>query len=154
MVSPVARVIADVNSILCKISYFIVETIGKQHDAMQKAVNLADRNRQLEKELLEVDHMALTVESDCNTTVKRHSEKLLSLQGHLNSAQSRINELESQLNIYKQGYDEHTTNKRLIESLLDEKNRLGEKVNKFNIIGKLKTATTVPSCLTTVRSIQ
>lgn len=43
---------------------------------MKRALHLAERNKQLEKELKDIDQMALAVESEANSTIKMHAEKL------------------------------------------------------------------------------
>lgn len=52
----------------------ISETIAKQHEAMRRALHLAERNKVLEKEMKEIDQIALEVEADCNSKVKNKSE--------------------------------------------------------------------------------
>jgi len=41
---------------------------------------LADRNKQLEKELHDIDRMALAVEAECNSTVKENSVRVSKIQ--------------------------------------------------------------------------
>jgi hypothetical protein len=41
---------------------------------------LADRNKQLEKELHDIDQMALAVEAECNSTVKENSMRVSKIQ--------------------------------------------------------------------------
>lgn len=50
--------------------------MSKQHEAMRRALNLADRNKKLEKELRDIDQMALAVEADCNSTVKANADRV------------------------------------------------------------------------------
>ncbi|VEN42317.1 unnamed protein product [Callosobruchus maculatus] len=51
--------------------------LAKQHEAMRRALHLAERNKQLEKEMKDIDQIALQVEAECNKTVKSNSEKML-----------------------------------------------------------------------------
>jgi centrosomal protein CEP135 len=41
---------------------------------------LADRNKQLEKELHDIDQMALAVEAECNSTVKENTIRVSKIQ--------------------------------------------------------------------------
>ena len=56
------------------------ESLNKQHDAMSQAMKLAARNEELEKELRDIDHVALAVEADCNSTVKENNKRVCRLQ--------------------------------------------------------------------------
>lgn len=47
---------------------------------MTQAVKLADRNEELEKELRDIDHIALAVEADCNSAVKENNKRVSKLQ--------------------------------------------------------------------------
>lgn len=104
----------------------------KQHDAMKNAVNLAEKNHQLENELMEIDRMALAVESDCNKAVRENNEKMLNLQRQLNDATNKIRELEKQNENYEK---EHKKMENKIQCLLDEKQSMVEKINQFDVIG-------------------
>lgn len=56
------------------------EALNKQHDAMSQAMKLATRNEELEKELKDIDHVALAVEADCNSAVKENNRRVCRLQ--------------------------------------------------------------------------
>lgn len=43
---------------------------------MKRALHLAERNRELEKELRDIDQMALAVEAEANSTAKYNAEKV------------------------------------------------------------------------------
>lgn len=43
---------------------------------MKRALHLANRNRELEKELKDIDQMALAVEADANSSAKVNAEKV------------------------------------------------------------------------------
>lgn len=49
---------------------FISDSVTSQREAEERAVMLAKHNKQLEKELHDVDQMALAVEAECSSTVK------------------------------------------------------------------------------------
>lgn len=50
--------------------------MAKQHEAMKRALHLAERNKQLEKELRDIDQMALAVEAEANCCAKTNYEKI------------------------------------------------------------------------------
>lgn len=58
------------------VGFIITDALGKQHEAMKRALHLADRNKQLEQELKDIDEMTLAVEAECNSTVKNNSDKV------------------------------------------------------------------------------
>lgn len=43
---------------------------------MKRALHLAERNKHLEREMTDIDQMALAVEAECNNTVKTNTTKL------------------------------------------------------------------------------
>lgn len=43
---------------------------------MKRALSLADRNKILEKELRDIDKLALTVEKECNDKVQSGAKKI------------------------------------------------------------------------------
>lgn len=43
---------------------------------MRRALHLAERNKILEKEMREIDQIALEVESECNSKVRHNTEKV------------------------------------------------------------------------------
>lgn len=47
---------------------------------MSQAMKLAERNEELEKELRDIDHIALAVEADCNSAVKENNKRVSQLQ--------------------------------------------------------------------------
>ena len=50
---------------------------------MSQAMKLAERNEELEKELRDIDHIALAVEADCNTAVKENNRRICRLQVYI-----------------------------------------------------------------------
>lgn len=52
---------------------------------MSQAMKLAARNEELEKELRDIDHVALAVEADCNSAVKENNRRVCRLQVIINS---------------------------------------------------------------------
>lgn len=43
---------------------------------MKRALHLAERNKELEREMCDIDQMALAVEAECNSTVKCNTVKV------------------------------------------------------------------------------
>lgn len=43
---------------------------------MRRALHLAERNKELEKEMRDIDQIALEVEAECNTKVRHNVEKV------------------------------------------------------------------------------
>jgi centrosomal protein CEP135 len=60
----------------------ISDSAASQHEAEERAETLAKCNKHLEKELQDVDQMALAVEAECSSTVKE-SLNLLEPSGHV-----------------------------------------------------------------------
>lgn len=53
----------------------ISDSVASQREAEERAGTLAKHNKQLEKELHDVDQMALAVEAECNSTIKESSAR-------------------------------------------------------------------------------
>jgi centrosomal protein CEP135 len=53
----------------------ISDSVASQHEAEERAETLAKCNKHLEKELQDVDQMALAVEAECSSTVKESSAR-------------------------------------------------------------------------------
>ena len=53
----------------------ISDAVASHREAEERAGTLAKRNRKLEKELHDVDEMALAVEAECSSTVKQSSAR-------------------------------------------------------------------------------
>nr|CAD7406110.1 unnamed protein product [Timema cristinae] len=88
--------------------------LKKQHEAMTRAVMLAERNKQLEQWMRDIDHMALSVEAECNTRVQEHARKLVALQDQLEKALEQIVVLEQET------LDVQKTNKSLCAAIQEE----------------------------------
>nr|XP_022912788.1 centrosomal protein of 135 kDa isoform X2 [Onthophagus taurus] len=121
------------------------DAITKQHEAMKRALNLAEKNKILEKELKDIDQMALAVEHECNTTVKSNTETVNRLQNRLHEAVLQVQKLEreimeckrekheliSELEIVK-GEKKHLQG--ILESSLAEKNTASSRMAQYGII--------------------
>ncbi|RZC37719.1 centrosomal protein of 135 kDa [Asbolus verrucosus] len=121
------------------------ECLAKQHEAMARAVHLAERNKLLEKEMKDIDHLALAVEAECNNTVKNNTEKVNRLQDRMHESVIQIQHLErenAKLRQEKQEMsaelDAITVEKRhlqtVLETSLEDKKRLSDRINNFTII--------------------
>ncbi|KAG8224586.1 hypothetical protein J437_LFUL010041, partial [Ladona fulva] len=75
----------------------IKDSVAKQHEAMEQAIKLADRNRELEKELHDIDHVALAFEAECKTSLKENADRVSKIQDKLESSLVRIHELEQEI---------------------------------------------------------
>ncbi|KAB0799230.1 hypothetical protein PPYR_07110 [Photinus pyralis] len=121
------------------------EALGKQHEAMKRALSLADRNKHLEDELRDIDQMALTVEADCNMAVKSTTEKVSRLEDKVHELRLQIQSLEKELSEMKRDKQELLSDidaikvekkhlQSVLETALDEKKRLSDRLNQLTII--------------------
>ncbi|KAE8752483.1 hypothetical protein FOCC_FOCC000605 [Frankliniella occidentalis] len=70
------------------------DALRKQHEAMMRAVHLAERNQVLTNEIRNVDNVAMRVEDSCNHTVKETSQRIIDLQEQLSHYQKMVADLE------------------------------------------------------------
>ncbi|XP_015438396.1 PREDICTED: centrosomal protein of 135 kDa-like [Dufourea novaeangliae] len=123
------------------------EALSKQHDAMTQALKLADRNEELEKELRDIDHIALAVEADCNSAVKENNERVSKLQQKLENAMTQVHVLEGELTVERREVQELRADldacrlekrniQRNLESTLDEKKHMINRINELTVIEK------------------
>ncbi|KAF7998336.1 hypothetical protein HCN44_009734 [Aphidius gifuensis] len=121
------------------------DALDKQHDAMSKAMKLADKNEELEKELRDIDHIALAVEADCNTTVKENNKRVSELQEKIENMSVKINDLKANLLEEKRASQELRAEfeackmekrniQRILDSTVDDKKQLTDKINQFTLI--------------------
>ncbi|XP_021192854.3 centrosomal protein of 135 kDa [Helicoverpa armigera] len=75
--------------------------LEKQHEAMLRALTLADKNKNLQEELQKVDTLALKVEEDCNKRLASMTNEVNFLQKRVEGLESRNTTLESQLTEYQ-----------------------------------------------------
>ncbi|XP_046816046.1 centrosomal protein of 135 kDa-like isoform X6 [Vespa crabro] len=123
------------------------EAVNKQHEAMSQAMKLAERNEELEKELRDIDHIALSVEADCNSAVKENNRRVYRLQEKLEDVMEQVHILESELAVKRREVQELTADleacklekrniQRTLESTLEEKKKITNKINQLTIIEK------------------
>lgn len=123
------------------------ESLNKQHDAMSQAMKLAKRNEELEKELRDIDHVALAVEADCNSAVKENNRRVCRLQEKLEDVMTQVHVLERELTVERREVQELRADlescklekrniQRTLESTLDEKKQMSDRLNQLAIIEK------------------
>ncbi|XP_076748654.1 uncharacterized protein LOC143422118 isoform X1 [Xylocopa sonorina] len=123
------------------------EALNKQHDAMSQALKLADRNEELEKELRDIDHIALAVEADCNSAVKENNRRVSKLQEKLENVMARVHVLENELTVERREVQELKADleacrleklniQRTLESTLNEKKQITNRINELTVIEK------------------
>ncbi|XP_057321420.1 centrosomal protein of 135 kDa isoform X2 [Microplitis mediator] len=123
------------------------DALDKQHDAMTQAMKLAERNEELEKELKDIDHIALAVEADCNSTVKENNKRVSQLQEKLENAMTQIHQLETNLLGEKRTSQELRADlencrvekrniQRKLEEVQEENRQLKNRVNDLDLIDK------------------
>ncbi|KAK9873082.1 hypothetical protein WA026_020813 [Henosepilachna vigintioctopunctata] len=97
------------------------EALAKQHEAMRRAIHLAERNRELERELKDIDQMAIAVEEECNDAVNDRTKKLTQLESALRDALVEVQRLEKTISSMKKEKWESEVNKDVDDS---EKNQV------------------------------
>ncbi|XP_051170534.1 centrosomal protein of 135 kDa-like isoform X2 [Leptopilina boulardi] len=121
------------------------EALNKQHEAMSQALKLAERNEELEKELRDIDHIALSVEADCNTAVKENNRRVCRLQEKLNEVLTQVHALECELAEERRKVQELKTDlgasrlekldiQQTLEFTLEEKKNLTDRINQLTVI--------------------
>ncbi|XP_044747957.1 centrosomal protein of 135 kDa-like isoform X4 [Coccinella septempunctata] len=121
------------------------EALSKQHEAMKRAIHLAERNKELEKELKDIDRMAIAVEEECNDAVKNKTQKLTKLEMALKDALQEIQTLERTIAGMKKDKQQlevdndilRTEKKRMQDMLTDavkEKSDVLERMNGMKLI--------------------
>ncbi|CAH2091026.1 unnamed protein product [Euphydryas editha] len=111
------------------------KSLEKQHEAMLRALSLADKNKALQEELQKVDKLALKVEDDCN-------KRLASMMNELNFMQNRIegltlknSELERELSQrYLRNYSPHS--QESLNIVLKEKDALQKEIRDLVDLNK------------------
>ncbi|XP_066998908.2 centrosomal protein of 135 kDa [Anabrus simplex] len=121
------------------------ESVAQQHEAMTRALQLAERNKQLQNELHDIDRMALAVEAECSTTVKENTRKVSKIQEKLEASLNQINDLEHEILELKRSNQElqaeledHRREKhnvqKVLDSALEEKKKLTDRINNYTVI--------------------
>ncbi|XP_043473672.1 centrosomal protein of 135 kDa isoform X2 [Leptopilina heterotoma] len=124
------------------LEYQLKEALNKQHEAMSQALKLAERNEELEKELRDIDHIALSVEADCNTAVKENNRRVCRLQERLNEVMTQVHALECELAEERRKVQELKSDlgasrlekldiQQTLEFTLEEKKNLTDRINQL-----------------------
>ncbi|XP_023719195.1 centrosomal protein of 135 kDa isoform X2 [Cryptotermes secundus] len=122
----------------------VEESVSSQHEAMTRAVMLADRNKQLEKELRDMDQVALAVEAECNSAVQENTMRVSKIQVQLENSLRQIAHLEQEMSkmqrtnqelkaSLKRMRNEKDELQRKSESARDEK-KYSDRINELTII--------------------
>ncbi|XP_072382397.1 uncharacterized protein Cep135 isoform X1 [Diabrotica undecimpunctata] len=123
----------------------LTEALARQHEAMRRALTLAERNKLLEDEMKNIDQIALTVEAQCNDTVKTNIEKVSRLQDRMNESVVTVQTLEREVTKLKVEKAELISEleavkfekknlQMLLETETDDKKRLMDRLNNFTVI--------------------
>lgn len=88
------RVMEDGNETIKK---ELDNALEKQHEAMLRALSLAEKNKTLQDEVQKVDTLALKVEEDCNKRLAAMSNEINILQTRFEGLTIRNSELEQQI---------------------------------------------------------
>lgn len=133
----------------------LADSISRQHEAMKRALQLADKNKMLEKELRDVDKMALVVEQDCDSKVRTKREqldtlrlKLEEMRELLDASDQKVEELERQLTDARRRAKtldadidmlngEKEKLRDTAENAVHDKKRLTDRINQLSRIGEL-----------------
>ncbi|XP_063535125.1 centrosomal protein of 135 kDa-like [Cydia strobilella] len=75
----------------------VTDALEKQHEAMKRALNLADRNKTLHDELKKMDSLALTVEDDCNRRIATMANEMSLLQANAENLVKKNSELMNEI---------------------------------------------------------
>lgn len=73
--------------------------LEKQHEAMLRALSLADKNKALQEELQKVDSLALKVEDDCNKRLAAMMNDMNFLQTRIEGLTMKNSELEKEMSL-------------------------------------------------------
>lgn len=113
--------------------------LAKQHEAMLRALSLADKNKSLQEEVQKVDTLALKVEEDCNKRLSAMMNEVKFMQNRIECLESRNSELEKQLSDQQLYKKETPRNNKLQEELqiaLKEKEALHNEIKNLIDLNK------------------
>jgi centrosomal protein CEP135 len=122
----------------------VQESVSSQHEATTQAVMLADRNKLLEKELRDIDQMALAAEAEYKSNLEEKTTRVSKLQVQIENNLKQIHGLEQEVLALKRSNQErhrnmeHTRNetqqpRMKLGGALHERNNL-DRVNELTII--------------------
>lgn len=95
--------------------------LEKQHEAMLRALHLAEKNKKLQEELHKVDALALKVEEDCNNRLRTLMNEVNQLQTKIDSLSKKNCELEKKISDKTESSLQSAKLQERIRTLLQEK---------------------------------
>lgn len=111
--------------------------LDKQHEAMLRALGLADKNKILHEELQKVDSLALKVEEDCNKRLSALINDNKSLQSKIDTLTLKNAELErQQSNEHAQNLPKLHSIQESLNKALKEKDGLQKEINDLVELNK------------------
>lgn len=106
--------------------------LEKQHEAMLRALHLADKNKKLQEELQKVDALALKVEEDCNNRLGTLMKELNQLQSQIDSLSKKNVELKKNISDKKESSPQSAILQEKIRTLLTEKETLQYEISSLS----------------------
>ncbi|OWR43140.1 centrosomal protein of [Danaus plexippus plexippus] len=94
----------------------VASSLEKQHEAMLRALSLADKNKKLQEEVQQVDKLALKLEDDCNKRLASMMNEMNFLQTRLDGLSMKNSELEKEAS-QRYSKDSSTHTQKLQENL-------------------------------------
>ncbi|XP_047516785.1 centrosomal protein of 135 kDa [Pieris napi] len=139
------------------------KSLEKQHEAMQRALDLADKNKALKDELKNMDLLALKVEDDCNKRLVDLTNEITFLQTKVDNLNTKNFILERDLTSFQKkdslkytkhmSENEETILQKEITDLMDLNRSLQDKILSLSKTNKLhqdklvKNNSDSPKCL-------
>ncbi|GAB0100568.1 centrosomal protein of 135 kDa [Sergentomyia squamirostris] len=128
----------------CDLKRELNAAISAQHEAMQRAMRLADRNHALEREYSELEKTALDLETKANRTMSEKEQENSDLKRRINDLLDTIRNLRSDVDRLHIGEVTDSVREKLVHALKKEKTlqMTIEKLQKKN--SKLKAKLSEP----------
>lgn len=106
--------------------------LEKQHEAMLRALHLAEKNKKLQEELQKVDALALKVEEDCNNRLGTLMNEVNRLQIKIDSLSKKNLELEKNISDKKESSPDSAILQEKISTLVKEKETLQYEISSLS----------------------
>lgn len=110
------------------------ETIKTQHEAMNRAMELADVNDKLKQDMKELQEVAINLESEANLKIIEGEKVIASLKIKLDTASNKIGQLEYELSHARHGGEKDygkLSMKKDLKKAKDEIDRLKECLDNY-----------------------
>lgn len=111
------------------------KSLEKQHEAMLRALSLADKNKTLQEELQKVDKLALKVEEDCNKRLASMVNEVNFMRNKLDELTFKKSELEREL-LQRLSNNTSPTIQDCLNAALKEKETLQTEIKKIIELNK------------------